>query len=696
MRKILARLAAAVLSLALADPSLAAQPYVTKFAGSDKVFLTGGRGQFVVGNAIKSSNNFLTAGGFWPAAHSTAAAPTITTVSDTLPDGTTGNVSSVVFGATTTGTTQYSVIGEADTTDLSQYPITFGVWAKVTAGTGTLFTTLSVVGSTTHYKNASITNDGQWHLVKAIWLGQSEVGGSAANLQLNIGINQLDPGQRTVTASTTIELTGAYLVATQSDPLLTYADVKAGGDLEVTGTPPTTATITRPYPDHTGIRDPSQWSLYAPSPISLGKPAEVWAAGGMGDPVVQSQFQSGGLYWAFTAQCYANTAGQLYISQCLESSPDGLNWTEDTTNAPYLQVSGGILANPTVSSAGSGFTAGTGTATWTGGGCTVNPVLAVTVAGTTISGVTPSPNNGVGTGACTTWPTGSGTTWSYTGVGSGSGASFTFAQVIGTEAAPGPAKYILHPHFLPYGCSDGTNPHNFCVIYSGSDTAGTGHLYLAWSDTIDGVYNTVPCTTGTGSCSTAAPVTIQNLPVAGYSSPGVPTVVNVGGSTGTNYIYTYVGGNALAGLHYAIYTTSADKTNTASGNTLFFQHDMGFTITTAVDWYAPVAGTSLLDEGIFLNHCGFYEFYFTFENTSVPNPPWFAGAPSNTQLVGEAVSASPLGPWFQYPHPAITTNSGDPGPLELNGRFSLTSAYQAFPSNTAGGFALTGPQGACP
>jgi hypothetical protein len=102
-----------------------------------------------------------------------------------------------------------------------------------------------------------------------------------------------------------------------------------------------------------------------------------------------------------------------------------------------------------------------------------------------------------------------------------------------------------------------------------------------------------------------------------------------------------------------------------------------------------------LDPGIFLDHCGQFELYFTIENTAVPSPPWPAGSPSGTQIEGEAVSPSPGGPFYQFTQPVISVNSGDPAAIELGGQFIITSAFNA-PNGTGGGFALLGPQGTCP
>ena len=89
--------------------------------------------------------------------------------------------------------------------------------------------------------------------------------------------------------------------------------------------------------------------------------------------------------------------------------------------------------------------------------------------------------------------------------------------------------------------------------------------------------------------------------------------------------------------------------------------------------------------------------YYAVENASSPSPPWPSGSAAYLQIMGEAVSNSPTGPWYQLQQPVITTNSGDPAAIELNGQFILTSTYNSPISPfTGAGFAMLGPQGACP
>ncbi|HWY31491.1 MAG TPA: hypothetical protein VNX46_12085, partial [Candidatus Acidoferrum sp.] len=360
-------------------------------------FLPNCTGQFVAVNYVPNSNDFITADGFWSAGGSNGpAGPTITTVSDTLPDGTTGNVAQAVFPAITTGTNKTSIIYHTDGNLLSNYPMTFGVWAKVTSGTGSLFQ--SVSNAATIFNDAAIVNDGAWHFTPVTWTGSSN-GAGLINTTMEIGINQFFSTERTTVPSITVELTGAYFAPLGFASAISYSDLKVGGPLAVTSSPPLTATLTKPCPAHVALRDPTKLTAYSGNPLMSGNANEVWAGGALGAGIIQSQFQSGGFYYAFSPQCFPSPPVALvnYTAECLMRSTDGLNWSEVTTNAPYLFLTGSKMYNPVVNAVGSGFTAtASGTATWTGGGCATAPVIAVsTNSSGQIATATPSPNNGL-------------------------------------------------------------------------------------------------------------------------------------------------------------------------------------------------------------------------------------------------------------------------------------------------------------
>ena len=148
-------------------------------------FLANCTGQFVPTNYAPNSNDFVPADGFWSAENSTAALPTVTTVSDTLPDGTTGNVSKAVIGATTSGTTQYSVLYYNDTHLLGPYPLVHQVWAKVVSGPGPVYLTISRAST---FFRAAISST-SWTLVTATSTPDAF---GANQVSLQIGLNQFD------------------------------------------------------------------------------------------------------------------------------------------------------------------------------------------------------------------------------------------------------------------------------------------------------------------------------------------------------------------------------------------------------------------------------------------------------------------------------------------------------------------------
>lgn len=656
-------------------------------------------GNFVLNNYVPNSNDFVPADGFWSVGNNVAPATTVSNVTDILPDGTSGTVSKAIIGATTSGTTQYSAIYYNDTHDFAQYPLAYPLYAKIVSGAGSVYDMI-VEGTT--FSSVVVPNDNAWHLVTVPWTG----GGGNSNVTLEMGINQIDPTQvRTANPTMTVEFSGAYFGSSANASVVTYSDVKAGGALAVTSSPPLQAQVTKHCPPNVAQRDIATWSVVA-NPAVQGNPANIYEAGGLAAGSISAQFQSGGKYWGFSAQCYGTMGNIQYFGSCLQSSTNGLQFTDDTSgNNPQLVPTGAVYAYPNISNGGTGFTGTTGIATYTGTGCSIPPVINVTVSGGVITAVSNTGTAPLGVGNCyPSWPGAGNTAWSYSGgVSGGSGASFVFVNKVGTQSSGGgPVRWTLHPSFYPYGCSDGTNPHNFCVVYSGVDVSNAGHLYTAWSDTVNGVYTPLGCA-GPGPCATATPLPFTNLPVVGeYINPGTPQVINVGGINGTNYIYAYAGHNFDSGVNYPIFATDANPAHTASGTTLALVQDAGFTIDVGLDWYAPVTGTTLLDVAVFKNHCNsMYELYFVVESTNQQVPPWQVTG-SGVQIMGGAVSNSPLGPWYQKNAPVVVpftgnpnANTGDPIALEIGGNFQLLSTYNVS-GGIGGSFAISGPQGSCP
>ena len=492
---------------------------------------------------------------------------------------------------------------------------------------------------------------------------------------VQLGINTFDTvNQVSSTGSVVVNFSYGFLVRRPSDALITMADVN--GPLATT-TAAVSANLTKPCPPGVAFRDfretlPATGLRPFPNnPIILQSQTELYQSGGLSNPYVTSvPLYYNGFYWGF-ANSTPTIDHSAWTSFSLYKSHDGITWTEVTTNAPYLQAFGSIFANPTVAAAGTGYGATvSGTLTWTGSNCSTNPVANVTTNG----------GGGIATatyvsGICThaLWPT-TQTTWSPGGgLSAGTGAELTYVSVRGTGTNS--SFYQLNPSFLPYGCTISSVHHQFCVEFGTSNPAQSLlQTYLAWSDTVDGVYTPVGCT-GPGTCASPTPViagactttTCPTVtPTGTIANQNLPSIINVGGPTGTNYTYTSAG--VVGNTQMQIWATAAIPTGAA------------FTwAQTAVP--APITGTwdatasaTYANPMVLRNSCGFYELYWT----AVSLTPGFGGSPNKEQVVGYAVSNSPLGPWWKYSAPIIPVNSplfngiifiGDTSPIVINGRY---------------------------
>jgi hypothetical protein len=332
----------AVVALALLSwPAFAQERIIgSGIFGGSTGFLPGGAAKFVPTNYSPSSNDFLPADGHWTAQQSGSSLPTATTVSGvTLPDGTTGSVSQVSFGTVPVGTSNYSLLTYTDLNGEGKFPADHGVWARVISGTGNPFTSLS--RSTTFF-STSIPNDGAWHQIVNV---STTLNTTALVLQL--GINEFDTAQRAANSALVVQFTGDYFVGDQFERIISYANVKSGGPLDVTGSPPLAAQVSAPYPAHVANRDPSLFVPYSGNPI-ISEAAEAWRNGGVSNAFVQAAITSGGNFYAFS-NCTSSAGHADWMAYCLFTSPttDGLNWTEDTLNAPYLQAFGSSFTVPT-------------------------------------------------------------------------------------------------------------------------------------------------------------------------------------------------------------------------------------------------------------------------------------------------------------------------------------------------------------
>ena len=173
-------------------------------------------------------NNDLSVSATWPTSGFGApAAPTVTTVSDTLPDGTTGNVTRIAMPAVSSSGTNASEIHQSfGTSVINNKTMTGGIWIKVTSGAGPIWFNLHSASGV--FERLSIpTTDNLWHLYTisippaAFAVGDTD--------QFQLGVNQFDTSETGGSAATTFEATGAFLSDGNDWKVLAYADVKAGG-----------------------------------------------------------------------------------------------------------------------------------------------------------------------------------------------------------------------------------------------------------------------------------------------------------------------------------------------------------------------------------------------------------------------------------------------------------------------------------
>lgn len=671
------RIAAALFYAGLVVQALAAPPLTGNIIGKQAFHGPGARGfhstcssNFSVTNAILNSSAFSS----WTVAQNTSA-PTLTP-GVAGPDGSL-TATQVSFPAVS-GSGKFSVIDQAAFTvaQVNNYPFAFGVWAQVVSGAtnGSVYISQS---SGTTFVTTPIPSDGAWHLVTAT----SPHGkfGTAGQAAPQIGINLADTtNQHATTGPIVVNLWNAWAILS---PLSQYAatPTNISGPLATAGSA-VTATLNIPCPPGVAFRDFREGlpaTGLAPAinnPIISENPTELYNAGGISNPYVTSTpLYYQGSYWGF-ANSTSNSDHGFWMSFALYKSKDGINWTEVTTNAPYLQTFGSVIAVAAINAGGTGYDTGTvatGTMTWTGSGCAVPLVLNVATSG---AGVITSATRA--SGVCTTWPAAV-TTWTPGGgLAAGSGAKFTFSDTKGTGVA---SFWQLHPAWLPYGCTISGTSHQFCLLY-GAETATTNSYatYLAWSDTIDGVYTPVGCT-GPGTCAAPTPMTpITNtfgsgLPTGGFlAAQNLPAVVNVGGPSGINYIFTGIGNAGSASTYY--FTSPAIPTGapfTWTGGSLL-------PAIAGVDWDG-VGTTSYLDPSVMINKCGFYEMFYTAFNAA-----GLLGT-AKQQAIGYAVSNSPNGPWWKYdggPIVPVTSSMyfgtnfiGDSSPIVVNGRFIWLGNY---------------------
>jgi hypothetical protein len=742
------RLTAALAALALGCAQVAAAPPLMgniigkqAFHGpGSRGFLPTCTGQFSVTNVLPFSGNFSA----WGPTGSSGLVPSAPTSGAADPLGGT-TAYSVTFPAVS-GTSHFSYIAPPSTTQASQAPAYFGVWAKITSGAGPVY--ISQALSST-YDTAQISNDGNWHLVLT-----ESTQGQFTDPGFQIGVNLFDTTHQTASAGATVSLWNAFYTSAQIAPYFTAGNFPSSlqtaaynvigavwngsstvtftlgqtpslaltGRLFVSGvvnsptspnlynlsgsgfsivstsgatvtvsetsnpgtyssggfvSAPVTQTVTVPCPPGVAFRNFNpQLPAAGLRPLNTNAlpnyASNLYESGGVSNPYVTPQMFYGGYYWAFVNATSAASHDD-WMSFALYKSTDKINWVEDTLNAPYLQAYGSVLAKPTVSAAGSGYgTSVSGTLTYSG--CTVPLVINVTTTSGGAIGTSPAPT--YVSGSCSTFPGGGNRGWTPGGgLSAGTGATFTFASVIGTGGTLASVWFQLHPQWLPYGCNVSGTAYPFCIVYTGNSTsAGNSQdIYLAYSSTIDGVYTPYGCPAGGGVCAVQTPISPSR-----YTNQYAVSVVNVGGINGLNYIYSMNAGQSSTFSN--VFTTPANpNTTTTAGNTLTFVNT-GLQPNLSTDWDTSTGSNFKQDNHVYRNKCGFYEYFYTATSNTSTLP---GGLHQN---IAYLVSNSPNGPWWKYNASIIpptsplingTNNIGDASVTSINGTYLFWSNSDA-------------------
>lgn len=550
-------------------------------------FLSATTAQFSVQNDIEYSNTFSS----WTQSVSSGKTVTIGSTSVLAPDGT--NTATAVTFSAVSGASAYAVLKPTlPVLPNDNYPYAFGVWAQV-ASSGSCGSAWATLSYSTTFVRAAIPNDGAWHLVSV-----NAPGGTFTSIQgAQIGVNLFDGGQSATTCPITINLWNSTFVRSDEAPIAQITAAQITASLQTT-TAAATATLAVPLPTMSNgtqiaFRDFSTLTPYSGNPIITQNASEAYQAGGVSNPMVNAPLYSGGYYWGFANATDTYNHGD-WLSFALYKSTDLIHWTEDTTNAPYMQAYG---------------------------------------------------------------------------------SNFTGTQGTGTIS-----HYQLHPAWLPYGCNIGGTAHDFCVLFGADNNSSVApQVYLAWSDTIDGVYTLYGCTSG--PC--AAPTPVVASPYLGSLTGNMlPAVVNVGGINGTNYIYWGPGGNVAT--YSLVASTPANPATTGAGTALTFD---GVGIVRGPGWDASAY---TIDNQVIANGCGFYEYFYTAYQTNI-------GGTGIDQVIGYEVSNSPTGPWWKYSTYVIpgtsslyggTSSIGDSAPMSLNGTLTWLGNFDNA-TNTSSAVAAT-------
>lgn len=283
----------------------------------------------------------------------------------------------------------------------------------------------------------------------------------------------------------------------------------------------------------------------------------------------------------------------------------------------------------TPNAVGSGYGASvSGTMTWSGAGCTTNPILNVTTSG---GGVIASVSSVATAGTCATVPSSSATTWTAGGaLSAGTGASFNLAFIGGTDSADNTAMGFNSCSAVTTGIQ------NTCVGSNSNTngTTGTGNITIGYGINVSAPtvsqelhigYNGADTITGNLSTKSVTVQGVMNVPTTTASvgqyqinnsafmhNGGVPSDTFVGNIAG-NFSLSGASNTCIGNGTCPQLTTGTQNTTTGAGNlsactSCSFDTSMGYnallTVTTAAQ-NAAFGFNSLVQNLTGANNSGF-------------------------------------------------------------------------------------------
>ena len=214
-------------------------------------------------------------------------------------------------------------------------------------------------------------------------------------------------------------------------------------------------------------------------------------------------------------------------------------------------------------------------------------------------------------------------------------------------------NFLLHPVFAPSGCTVATVAYTYCIFFSANNGSNVSGVYLLYSNTITGPYTLL--SNGTTATAVLPPTSALNT---GLNGPGLPAILSVGGT-----YYMYVANVTNTVLYTSVYTFTPSTNFTAGGSGFLTFGGNMLQVPAAGNWDS--AAYDHIDSWVTLNKCGFYEYNFTALFNANTGPEQTPSV--QYQLLGQAVSNNPLGPWWPGPSEIFRYGNAAFGPTSYVG-----------------------------